>query len=159
MDASGYVANWYAYVPEKAPAVAATALFVLTFIAHTWQMIRHKAWIWFVMVVAVASTFKVLALVSHLLQATDMNAVEVFGYGIRIASAKDTSKKPPFVAQYVLIVLAPVLMTGIIYVAFGRIVFHVIPAANRSMKLLWVSRKYANIPSKDHPRIVRGCNN
>lgn len=68
--------------------------------------------------------------------------MEVFGYGIRLASAKDTSKKPPFVAQYVLIVLSPVLMTGIIYVAFGRIVFHVIPVEHRSTKLLWVSRKY-----------------
>lgn len=67
--------------------------------------------------------------------------VECFGYGIRIASAKDTSKKPPFVAQYVLIVLAPVLMTGIIYVTFGRIVFHVVPAEHRSTKLLWVPRK------------------
>lgn len=55
MDTSGYVINWYAYVPVKAPAIAATALFALAFIAHTWQMIRHKAWIWFVMVVAVAS--------------------------------------------------------------------------------------------------------
>lgn len=72
-----------------------------------------------------------------------MRPVEVFGYGIRLASVKDTSKKPPFVAQYVLIVLAPVLMTGIIYVAFGRIVFHVIPAEQRSMKLLWVSRKHS----------------
>lgn len=62
MDASGYVIDWYAYVPQKAPAVAATALFALTLIAHTWQMIRHKAWIWIVMVVAVASTFTALAL-------------------------------------------------------------------------------------------------
>lgn len=69
------------------------------------------------------------------------SAVEVFGYGIRIASTKDTSKKPPFVAQYVLVVLSPVLMTGIIYVVFGRIVFHVIPAEHRSTKLLWVPRE------------------
>lgn len=76
-----------------------------------------------------------------LIPVANINPVEVFGYGIRIASTNDTSKKPPFVAQYVLIVLSPVLMTGIIYVAFGRIVFHVIPAAQRSTKLLWVSRK------------------
>lgn len=67
--------------------------------------------------------------------------MEVFGFAIRLVSAKDTSKKPPFVAQYVMIVLAPVLMTGIVYVAFGRIVYHVIPAEHRSSKLLWVSRK------------------
>lgn len=72
--------------------------------------------------------------------------MEAFGYGIRIASAKDTSKKPPFVAQYVLIVLAPVLMTGIIYVTFGRIVYHVVPAEHRTTKLLWVSRKQQAMP-------------
>lgn len=66
MDASGYVPNWYAYVPMKAPAIAATALFALTLIAHTWQMIRHKAWIWIVMVVAVASMFTAIALLPHL---------------------------------------------------------------------------------------------
>lgn len=73
--------------------------------------------------------------------------METFGYGIRIASAKDTSKKPPFVAQYVLIVLAPVLMTGIIYVTFGRIVYHVVPAEHRTTKLLWISRKQQALPT------------
>lgn len=73
--------------------------------------------------------------------------MEAFGYGIRIASAKDTSKKPPFVAQYVLIVLAPVLMTGIIYVTFGRIVYHVVPAEHRTTKLLWISRKQQALPA------------
>ncbi|KAF3769900.1 RTA1-domain-containing protein [Cryphonectria parasitica EP155] len=119
---AGGVTNWYAYEPVTAAAVAATALFALTMIAHAFQMVRHKAWIWIVMVVAVA--------------------MECFGYGIRIASSKDTSKKPPFVAQYVLIVLAPVLMTGIIYVVFGRIVFHVVPAEHRSTKLLWVPPRW-----------------
>ncbi|PSR90400.1 putative RTA1 domain protein [Coniella lustricola] len=118
----GEISNWYAYEPVTGAAVAATALFACTMIAHFYQMIRHKAWIWIVMVVAVA--------------------MECFGYGIRIASSKDTSKKPPFVAQYVLIVLAPVLMTGIIYVVFGRIVFHVVPAEHRSTKLLWVPPRW-----------------
>lgn len=55
MNAGYEVQNWYAYQPVKAPAIAATALFAITLIAHLWQMIRHKAWIWFIMVVAVAS--------------------------------------------------------------------------------------------------------
>lgn len=67
--------------------------------------------------------------------------MECFGYGIRIASSHDVASKPKFVAQYVLIVLAPVLMTGIIYVVFGRIVYHVVPAEARTAKLLWAPRK------------------
>lgn len=77
--------------------------------------------------------------------------MEAFGYAVRIASAKDTSKKPPFVAQYVLIVLSPVLMTGIIYVVFGRIVFHVVPKEHRSTKLLWVPRKLSGTVNNPIP--------
>lgn len=54
----------------------------------------------------------------------------------------DVSNKPKFVVQYVLIVLAPVLMTGIIYVVFGRIVFHVVPKEARTTKLLWAPARF-----------------
>ena len=74
-------------------------------------------------------------------QSLTLDTVECFGYGIRIASTHEVASKPKFVAQYVLIVLAPVLMTGIIYVTFGRIVFHVVPAESRTTKLLWAPRK------------------
>lgn len=52
---AGTVTDWYAYTPVKGAAIAATALFAIGLIGHTWQMIRHKAWIWVVMVAAVAS--------------------------------------------------------------------------------------------------------
>lgn len=52
---TGTVTDWYAYVPVKGAAVAATALFAIGLVVHTWQMFRHKAWIWVVMVAAVAS--------------------------------------------------------------------------------------------------------
>jgi hypothetical protein len=41
-----------------------------------------------------------------------------------------------------LIMLAPVFMAGVIYVVFGRIVFYVIPAESRTMRLLWLPRKF-----------------
>lgn len=52
---AGTVTDWYAYNPVVGAAVAATALYAVVLVTQTWQMIRHKAWIWFVMVVAVAS--------------------------------------------------------------------------------------------------------
>lgn len=118
----GDVKDWYSYEPVTGVAVAACACFAVGLAVHLWQMIRHKAWIWCVMVIAVA--------------------MECFGYGIRIASTHDVASKPKFVAQYVLIVLAPVLMTGIIYVVFGRIVFHVVPAESRTAKLLWAPPRW-----------------
>lgn len=54
---AGEVTDWYAYVPVTGAAIAATVLFAGGLIAHTWQMLRHKAWIWIVMVLAVASTW------------------------------------------------------------------------------------------------------
>lgn len=52
----GTVTDWYAYNPIVGAAVAATALYAVVLVVQGWQMFRHKAWIWFVMVVAVAST-------------------------------------------------------------------------------------------------------
>lgn len=52
----GTVTDWYAYTPIVGAAVAATALYAVVLVVQGWQMIRHKAWIWLVMVVAVAST-------------------------------------------------------------------------------------------------------
>ncbi|KUI65319.1 Protein RTA1 [Cytospora mali] len=118
----GDVKNWYSYDPVTGVAIAACACFAVGLLVHLWQMIRHKAWIWCIMVIAVA--------------------MECFGYGIRIASTHDVASKQKFVAQYVLIVLAPVLMTGIIYVTFGRIVFHVVPAESRTTKLLWAPPRW-----------------
>lgn len=119
---TGEVKDWYAYDPSKAAAIAACACFVVGLIVHLWQTIRHRAWIWFVMVLAVA--------------------MEAFGYATRVASTQDVSNKSKFVVQYVLIVLSPVLMTGIIYVVFGRMVFHVVPAEARTTKLLWVPPRW-----------------
>lgn len=52
----GLVTDWYAYDPVVGAAVAATALFAVVLVVQGWQMFRHKAWIWVVMVFAVAST-------------------------------------------------------------------------------------------------------
>ena len=64
--------------------------------------------------------------------------MEAVGYGARIKSAGDPTNKNLYVAQFVLVVLAPVLMAGVIYVVFGRIVFLVVPAQHRTTKFLWV---------------------
>ena len=67
-----------------------------------------------------------------------MSPVEAAGYGARIASAGDVTQRGVFIIQFCLIILAPVLMAGVVYLVFGRIVFHVVPAEARTFKLLWV---------------------
>lgn len=53
----GTVTDWYAYSPVVGGAVAATALYAIVLVIQGYQMYRHKAWIWSVMVLAVASMY------------------------------------------------------------------------------------------------------
>lgn len=68
--------------------------------------------------------------------------VETIGYVARVISANDPTKKMPFILQFVLIILAPVLMAGVIYVLFSRIVFWVVPPESRTFSFIWVPRKW-----------------
>ncbi|KAI0023159.1 RTA1-domain-containing protein [Xylariomycetidae sp. FL0641] len=108
----------YKYDPSEAATIVATALFGVSFLYCTYLTIKSRAWVWTVMVVAVL--------------------LEVLGFGIRILSVNNVTSKPPYVVQFIFVVLAPVLMAGVIYVVFGRIVFHVVPVEDRSTRLLWV---------------------
>ena len=67
--------------------------------------------------------------------------MEVAGYAARIVSAKNPTEKTPYVIQYLLVILAPVLMAGVIYVVFSRIVFWVVPPESRTLRILWVPRE------------------
>ena len=66
--------------------------------------------------------------------------MEAVGYGTRVASAANPSGRIVYIVQFCLVILAPVFMAGVIYLVFGRIVFHVVPAEARTFKLLWVPR-------------------
>lgn len=67
--------------------------------------------------------------------------VEVIGYAARIKSASEPTEKKPYVLQFTLIILPPVLMAGVIYVVFGRIVYWVVPPESRTLRFLWVPRE------------------
>jgi hypothetical protein len=62
-------------------------------------------------------------------------AVEAVGYAARIASAGSPKNRDIYIVQFCLVVLAPVLMAGVVYVVFGRIIFHVIPPKHRTLRL------------------------
>jgi hypothetical protein len=63
--------------------------------------------------------------------------VESCGYIVRSISTQHVTSKKLYVAQFCLIILAPVLMAAVLYVTFGRILFHVVPEKARTTKL-WV---------------------
>ncbi|KAK9241861.1 RTA1 like protein-domain-containing protein [Lipomyces tetrasporus] len=116
------VDSYYAYTPSFAAAIAFAALYSATFIATFCQWIGYRAWVWIVMVLA--------------------SLMESLGYIARSLSSHRTSTRGLFIAQFTLIVLAPVLMAAASYVIFGRIVFHVMPAHARTTKNLWVPARF-----------------
>ncbi|KAH8668689.1 RTA1 like protein-domain-containing protein [Xylariales sp. PMI_506] len=114
--------SYYYYQPSEALAGVACALFGINALLALFQVIRKRAWIWLVMVLALL--------------------MECIGFGARTESAIDTTDRNAYIAQFLLIILAPVIMAGVIYVVFGRIVFHVVPAEARTTKLLWVPPRW-----------------
>lgn len=76
------------------------------------------------------------------LTSSSLFPVETVGYGARISSASHVTNRNLYIIQFCLVILAPVLMAGIIYVAFGRIVFHVVPPEARTVRLLWVPARW-----------------
>ncbi|KAH8909497.1 RTA1 like protein [Coniochaeta sp. PMI_546] len=112
----------YLYQPSQAVAAVACGLYSLGFLISIFHIFRQKAWIWFIMAIGIG--------------------MEAVGYGARIASAGDVTQRTVYIVQFCLIILAPVLMAGVIYLVFGRIVFHVVPAESRTIKLLWVPARW-----------------
>ncbi|KAK9311788.1 RTA1 like protein-domain-containing protein [Lipomyces starkeyi] len=116
------VHSYYEYTPSQTVATVFAALFSAAFSATFIQWIRYRAWVWLVMVVAAS--------------------MESLGYICRSISTRHTDKRGVFIAQFSLIILAPVLIAAACYVIFGRIVFHIIPAHSRTTKFLWVPPRF-----------------
>ncbi|KAF8867134.1 RTA1 like protein [Acephala macrosclerotiorum] len=113
---------YYYYAPSLPAAIVVAVLFTLAFIATVVQFMRYKSWVWTAMVVAAG--------------------MESAGYILRCLSTQNQTNKNLFVSSYSLIVLAPVLMAAACYIVFGRIVFHVVPKENRTVRLLWVPPRF-----------------
>ncbi|KAI1384711.1 RTA1-domain-containing protein [Hypoxylon trugodes] len=114
--------SFYPYDPSIAVAGLSCGLFGAALLWSTFMTIKTRSWIWIVQLVTII--------------------MELVGYASRIASAKDNTNLTLYALQFCLIILAPIIMAGAIYVVFGRIVFHVIPAQDRTTGLLWIPPRW-----------------
>ncbi|KIM95606.1 hypothetical protein OIDMADRAFT_133677 [Oidiodendron maius Zn] len=112
----------YNFAPSLPAAIIWASLYSIAFAVTFFQWIKYRAWVWVVMVLAAG--------------------MESGGYIVRSISAQHVDNKKIYVVQFCLIVLAPVLMAAVLYVAFGRIVFHVVPRQARTIALLWVPPRF-----------------
>ncbi|CAM1501337.1 Fc.00g104990.m01.CDS01 [Cosmosporella sp. VM-42] len=117
--------SYYVYAPSEPLAGIVAGLYGVSFCVTLYQIIRKRAWVWTIMLLGIG--------------------MEVAGYVARVLSASDITQKKPYVIQFTLIILAPVLMTGVIYVIFGRIVFWVVPPESRTLRFLWVPPRFITL--------------
>ncbi|ENH67238.1 Protein RTM1 [Fusarium oxysporum f. sp. cubense race 1] len=117
--------SYYLYNPSKPLAGVVAGLYGVSFCITLWQIIRKKAWVWLFMLLAIA--------------------MEVIGYAARAVSATKPTEKGPYVLQFTLVILPPVLMAGVIYVIFARIVFWVVPPESRTLRFLWVPARFITL--------------
>ncbi|KAI9373259.1 RTA1 like protein-domain-containing protein [Aspergillus egyptiacus] len=114
--------SYYHYNPSQAAAAVFAVLYGLAFVGTVVQWLRFRPVVWLVMVIAAG--------------------MEAVGYIARSISAGDVTAQAIFVVQFALIILAPVLMAGALYVLFGRIIFLVVPKDQRTFKICWVPPRF-----------------
>ncbi|KAL4949034.1 RTA1 like protein-domain-containing protein [Aspergillus filifer] len=114
--------SYYHYSPSVGAAGVFTALYTIAFIGTVAQWLRFRPVVWIVMVIA--------------------SAMECIGYIARVVSTQDTTARIPYVLQFSLLILAPVLMAGALYVLFGRIIFLIVPRDKRTFRICWVPPRW-----------------
>ncbi|CEL02901.1 hypothetical protein ASPCAL04064 [Aspergillus calidoustus] len=114
--------SYYNYDPSVGAAIVFAVLYGAAFVGTVVQWIRFRPVVWLVMVISAA--------------------MEAVGYIARCISTRDVSARTVYVLQFALLILAPVLMAGALYVLFGRIIFLVVPKEQRTFKICWVPPRW-----------------
>lgn len=73
-------------------------------------------------------------------QTANIISVEVAGYAARAASYNKTDQLPPYVIQYLLILVAPALFAASIYMILGRIIRSVQGERHSPIRPVWLTR-------------------
>lgn len=129
----------YHYDPTTIGAVVFLILFLGTSLFHTWQLIRSRAWLVIPLVVGGyrKSHHKLYR------QASDILLVEAVGYGARFKSGQETAPDwslGPYIAQALLLLVAPALFAATIYMQLGRIILLIDGESRCFMPRKWMTK-------------------
>ncbi|KAF3171610.1 hypothetical protein TWF225_002253 [Orbilia oligospora] len=107
--------SYYHYDPSEVVAIVALVLYGLATFAHFFQYFRYRAWYITVLLLA--------------------GIMQTFGYLARLFSARDVHNRGLYIAQFVLVVLAPVFTAAGDYIILGRLLERVLPGGPRAKAL------------------------
>ncbi|KAF2260282.1 RTA1-domain-containing protein [Lojkania enalia] len=114
------VHNYYAYSPSIPAAVIAIIVFSILFLLHTFRLLKTKTW--FCIPFVVGALF------------------EVGGYGVRAYGHSHPDSKAGYIAQTLLILLAPILFAASVYMFLGRIIRATGFASYSIIRTTWLTK-------------------
>ncbi|TVY62778.1 Protein RTM1 [Lachnellula suecica] len=114
----------YRYSPSTAAAGVATALFAIVTALHGFKMYRSRGW--FLIPLFVGGLF------------------EIIGYAARAYSASQTPNWTlgPYILQSLLLLVAPVLFAGSIYMILGRIILMTDGESHAIVRRKWLTKVF-----------------
>jgi hypothetical protein len=120
----------YHYDPSLAAAAISAILFLITTLAHIWQMFKHKTWFFVAFIFgglckkSSPPFLLVTMLVPNMRQMLIASQVEVVGYTGRTSSANEAPDFTlvPYITQSLLLLLGPSFFAASIYMILGRII-------------------------------------
>ena len=118
----------YHYDPSLAAAAISAILFLITTLAHIWQMSKHKTWFFVAFIVGGLCKKQPSPILvnTRFRQENDANClqVEVIGYAGRAYSAREAPDFTlgPYITQSLLLLLGPSFFAASIYMILGRII-------------------------------------
>ncbi|KAH7355472.1 RTA1 like protein-domain-containing protein [Pyrenochaeta sp. MPI-SDFR-AT-0127] len=92
----------WAYTPSRVGGVIGAIVFLALSLFHMFRLFKNR--VWFCMPLVLGGLF------------------EAVGYGARAVAHGDTTSKMPYIAQSVLILIAPILFAASIYMILGRLI-------------------------------------
>ncbi|KAJ5259617.1 hypothetical protein N7478_012598 [Penicillium angulare] len=108
------------YVPSLPAAIVFAALFVVLTALHTWKIISTRQW--FGIAIFVGGLFEIIALVT------------------RAYTHSNTGQLVPYIIQYVLVLLAPILFTASVYMFLGRVIRVSGQAQLSLIRINWITK-------------------
>lgn len=114
--------TYYYYNPSLAAAAVFVTFFGISTIGHLFQLIRKRTWYFIPFVIG--------------------GVFETIGYGGRIGSALETPNWTlnPYIAQTLLLLIAPALFAASIYMILGRIIRLVDGTHHSVIPIRWLTK-------------------
>lgn len=136
---------WKHYSPSVPLAIAATVIFTLLTAVHIFRLFRSRTWFCIPLVIGGICAC-LLAPVANTYPSNNHchYAVEVFGYAFRVIGHHNQTSLAPYVAQALLILLAPILFAATVYMVLGRIIRATGAASYSIIRVNWVTKVFVS---------------